>query len=306
MSAQINLLNPALRKKKQQFSAQIMLLTLACLGFGMLSWTGYILYATHDLELQALRAKTLLSEAKEDLAKVTTEKVPRAKNTRLEAQVKDMETRVLGLLKVSAELKKGDFGNASGYSGYLRAFAQQRLDGIWLTSVSVSDSGNDIGLQGEALQAVLLPQYLQRLSKEEVLRGKAFDRLEMQRKAAPQVPAPNATAASPQQPVFVSNPVSNTSPNVGIDTVLANSREIANAINNPAALSGLISRLGSGLNSGGNAGVPSALARANGVTSANPLPSAPVAKVDVSRLPIEFSLQARNAPLTADGKEGLK
>ncbi|MEN9868289.1 MAG: hypothetical protein RL748_3879 [Pseudomonadota bacterium] len=305
MNAQINLLNPALRKKKQQFSARIMLLTLACLGFGMLCWTGYVLFATHNLELQALRAKTLLSQAKEDLAKVTAEKVPRAKNARLEAQVKDMESRVLGLLKVSSELKKGDFGNASGYSGYLRAFAQQRMDGIWLTSVSVSDSGNDIGLQGEALQAVLLPQYLQRLSKEEVLRGKAFESLEMQRKAAPQA---TAGAALPQTAAQQPQPVPGTSQAVGIDTVLANSREIANAINNPAALAGLITKLGSGANSTGNSATAPVLARANGatVTSAVPPPPAQAAQVDVSRLPLEFSLQARTAPLTADGKEAAK
>ena len=298
MSAQINLYNPGLRKKKEYFSASVLMLALAACSLMMLAATGYVVYETHTKQLRALSAKTLLSGAKQELATVTAVKVPRAKNARMEAQVKDMEARVLGLLKVTVELKKGDFGNATGYSGYLRAFAQQRLEGIWLTGVSVNDHGNDIGLQGQALQAVLLPQYLQRLSSEEVLRGKAFDSLSMQRKAAPASTAapsaPTPTSTTTGGPVAVS-----ASQNLGIDSVLANAKDISNAMNNPAALSALLAKLGGQQPRAGAANVTAAA-----TATATPASAAsPVVPIDPGRLPIEFSLQAHSVQFGPDGKE---
>lgn len=295
MSGQINLYNPALRKKKAYFPARVFMLALATSALILFGWTGFIVYQTHKLELRTLDAQTQLSQAKEDLAKVTAEKIPRAKNQRLEAQVKDFEVRVVSLLKVSAELKKGDFGNASGYSGYLRAFAKQRVEGIWLTGVTIADHGNDIGLQGQALQALLLPQYLQRLSNEEVLRGKAFDSLEMQRRAAPV--ATGSAGPVPPAPTIVANAVAPAN-GLAVDSVLANAKEIANAINNPAALSGLLAKLGGAGSGTGSAKANPAPALVPPVSGASPAPV-----VDTSRLPIEFNLQARTVQMGADGKE---
>jgi hypothetical protein len=300
MSAQINLINPALRKKKEYFSSRVFMVALAACTLIMMAASAWVGYETHTKKMRTLSAKTLLNGAKEELATVTAQKVPRAKNERLEAQVKDMEARVLDLLKVTAELKKDDFGNATGYSGYLRAFARQRLDGIWLTGVSVRDQGNDIGLQGQALQAVLLPQYLQRLSGEEVLRGKAFDSLSMQRKAAPVSRAPTSSAAVGVANTPVPTPQA-VAPgqNLGIDSVVANAKDISNAINNPAALSALLSKLGE-QQSRNSAANPVA---ASPTTGSAPAVVAANVVIDPARLPIEFSLQAHSVQFGPDGKE---
>jgi hypothetical protein len=51
---------------------------------------------------------------------------------------------------------------------------------VWLTDVTLSGAGNEIGLQGRALRPELVPLYVNRLKNEAVMQGKSFGTLEMQ------------------------------------------------------------------------------------------------------------------------------
>jgi hypothetical protein len=67
---------------------------------------------------------------------------------------------------------------------------------LWLTGASIVGAGKEIGLQGRTVQPDLVPQYISALSRESVLQGKSFARLDM---AAAQMPAA-APALSPPPP----------------------------------------------------------------------------------------------------------
>ncbi|NIO42529.1 MAG: hypothetical protein GTO41_21730, partial [Burkholderiales bacterium] len=70
-------------------------------------------------------------------------------------------------------------GNTSGFSEQLSAFTRQSFDGLSLTRLHIVNAGRDFVLEGRARHPELVPEYLQRLNREEVMRGHAFAELEM-------------------------------------------------------------------------------------------------------------------------------
>jgi len=76
-------------------------------------------------------------------------------------------------------LKSGVLGNTHGYSEYMRAFARQVLQGLWLTGFKVSGDATQVSLNGGVINPELLPVYIQHLNKETVMQGKTFSALQM-------------------------------------------------------------------------------------------------------------------------------
>jgi Tfp pilus assembly protein PilN len=81
-------------------------------------------------------------------------------------------------------IQRGELGNTSGYAATFKALARQSPGGVWLTGVSINGAGNELGVQGRAREAALVPAYLGRLAHEPVMRGKAFGSLKISQPAA--------------------------------------------------------------------------------------------------------------------------
>jgi hypothetical protein len=96
----------------------------------------------------------------------------------------EARARLQALRDVSGVLDRGELGNTQGYSEYFKALARQNISGVWLTGVSISGAGAEIGVQGRALDAALVPAYLGRLTHEQVMRGKAFGSLKINQPAS--------------------------------------------------------------------------------------------------------------------------
>ena len=78
--------------------------------------------------------------------------------------------------------------------------SRQNVSGLWLTGVTIGGAGNDIGVQGRAMQATLIPNYIARLTAERVMHGKTFASLDIGR---PDATAASAPAAAPAPSPFV-------------------------------------------------------------------------------------------------------
>lgn len=61
-----------------------------------------------------------------------------------------------------------------GYSSTLVALARQRVDGLWLTRISLGPAGRNMALEGETRSAEAVPQYLQNLRQEPSFVGRTF------------------------------------------------------------------------------------------------------------------------------------
>jgi hypothetical protein len=181
MSQQINLFNPIFLKQKKYFSSVTMMQALALILLGVLALAGYASYRLSILNSEASATAVQLRQAEAQLAQVNANFPPRQKSPALESELQRMNAEVIGLQNAFDTLKKGELGNTTGYSEYLRAFSRQIAPGIWLTGFAIHGAGSEFALQGRALQPELVPGYLGRLKREASMQGKSFSSLEIHR-----------------------------------------------------------------------------------------------------------------------------
>ncbi len=177
MSQQINLFNPALQRQKTVFSALAMVQTLLLIGICGAALAAFMSYRVAGLERQAEAGREQLVQREARLAKMAREFAPRKRDAALAQEVADAEANLRVLQDAKDMLLRGEFGNALGYSVYLRGLARQSVSGVWLTRLTIS--GNDIGIEGSSLRADLVPHYISRLAGESAFEGKSFGGLDI-------------------------------------------------------------------------------------------------------------------------------
>ncbi|TCV85221.1 MSHA biogenesis protein MshI [Sulfurirhabdus autotrophica] len=200
MSQQINLFNPVFLKQEKYFSATTMVQALGLIVVGVLCIAGYVGFQSYKLQKQGIETSNQLALAQSQLAKVNAEFGPRQKNQALEQELRDAEAELLSLQEVSDILENGELGNTKGYSEYLRAFSRQVVSGLWLTGFSIYGAGNEIGVQGRVLQPALVPAYIARLKREQVMQGKSFSALEMSVPMVDKANKEDVAGAAKQEP----------------------------------------------------------------------------------------------------------
>lgn len=184
MSQQINLFNPVFLKQRKYFSLVTMLQALGLIVAGSLFFYGYAIYQVGQLDRQLAESTKRYNAEQARLARFSAEFSPQLSNQSLRDEVQRLEKQVSGQGELIETLKAGAIGNTSGYSGYMRAFARQVIQGLWLTGFSVAGDAAQISLSGGVVSPELLPAYIQRLGKEEVMHGKTFSMLQMQQPVA--------------------------------------------------------------------------------------------------------------------------
>lgn len=184
MTQQINLFNPIFLRQKKYFSTVTILQALALVLVGTLCFYAYAVIQTNRLSREVAETGKRLDVEKARLTKISADFGPREKSKELEAQVKELEKR----LKSSEDILGIQAGVASvqsrGFSGYLLAFARQSVNGLWITSITVGESGSKMTISGRALKAELVSDYIKRLSKEKAMHGITFSAMDLQQTAA--------------------------------------------------------------------------------------------------------------------------
>lgn len=181
MGQQINLFNPAFCKQREWFTALMLAQALALLALIMTGVYGYQFRQASLLDKQIKAGSEILAQTQSRLVKAAAENAPRQKNAALETRAQEMEQLIQNEEEVLAVLQGGSLGNTQGYSGYMRAFARQTVNGLWLTEFSIKGAGMEMRLEGRTLRPELVPAYIQRLNKETTTQGREFSALEMQR-----------------------------------------------------------------------------------------------------------------------------
>lgn len=179
MTQQINLFNPIFRKQKKYFSSVAMAqaLGIICVACALLAVEAAV--RTRALTKQATATSELLALKQQRLTDVKVQFAPRLKSATLVAEISAAQQEMTMLQNATATVKRGGFGDTRGFSAYFRAFARQSVPGLWLTDLDISSGGERIGVQGNALQAPLVPQYMGRLAQEPIMKGKEFATLNM-------------------------------------------------------------------------------------------------------------------------------
>ncbi|HEY5958021.1 MAG TPA: PilN domain-containing protein [Polyangiaceae bacterium] len=184
MSQQLNLYNPLFEKKQKAFSVVAMGQCLGFIAIAMLVFYVYAAFQTRATERVASQMRGQLSAQRDQLAKLAQASgQPRSKA--LEAEVVRLDLEVQARKDTLRALGKGELGNTGGFSEFFAAFGRQALPGVWLTDITIADSGNELTVKGRALRAELMPAFLRALNNEPVMRGRKVTEMKLTAKTAP-------------------------------------------------------------------------------------------------------------------------
>lgn len=204
MSQQINLFNPVFLKQRKAFSFVNMLQAVGILCALQLALLAYGQFVLVKVERDAAAGKAALDQKQAEHNNTMEAFKPRERSPELEAQIAQVQADISALKRVETVLTQGSLGNTAGYSEYFRAFARQNVNGLWLLGVSIVGAGVEVAVHGRAMQAAMVPAYIQRLTGEPVMAGKTFGDLQMERPTlaalnAGTPAAPGAAVATPGQ-----------------------------------------------------------------------------------------------------------
>lgn len=197
MSQQINLFNPALRKTRDWLTAAPIAIVACVLLVSVVTAAGWTMTKADSLQRTADQQAASLKSAQErlvSLAKAAAEGKP---DPQLAADLANARALLKGREEVMKILEAGTVGNISGFSEYLRGFARQSPNGLWLTGFSIGSGSNEMEIRGRMLNPSALPEYIRRLNSEKVFQGRSFSALTIRRPEEGQDKRNAAVAVTP-------------------------------------------------------------------------------------------------------------
>lgn len=196
MSQQINLLNAALIKQKEYLTPNNLLLALGVLVLLILADYGYAQKQLATLTLQRSQAAEELKTVQEQFKQASLQHAPHGINKVLEDQIAQLEQKAKVHEQILQVIGQDSGSPEKAFSGLMRAFARQSIEGLWLTGFNIDNSADALTISGRALQPEMVPHYIARLGTEAAFQGKSFATLNMHAPKAKET-AGAATPASP-------------------------------------------------------------------------------------------------------------
>jgi hypothetical protein len=177
MNQQINLYLPEFRRKKDWLDLNNMVALI-----GGLVVVLALVSAVEYWDLSGLRAG--LEQRQQERADLVAETNQleasygvQSEDASLRAEVNALEADLVNKEVLLGFLDGRNIGSTEGFSEFLADLARYHLAGLRLTGVNLSGGGNSIVLDGEVINAELVPLYLQNLRRGQSFTGKEFESL---------------------------------------------------------------------------------------------------------------------------------
>lgn len=216
MSQQINLYEERLRPRHELATAKnlvVLSFVVLIVSAGLAMWADA---RANQKSGEAAQLQTQASEGAAQLAVLATAVSEQRVSLALANELNDSLEMLATRTAVVEQLESGQQGHPAGFSKIFAGFARQAQAGsnLWLTGFSVARGGETIDIYGRALDASVLPAYVQRLGSEPAFVGRRFSGLEMRdrdvnrdaksgdtkRGENAAAPATSATSAAPAAP----------------------------------------------------------------------------------------------------------
>lgn len=197
MAQQINLYDPALERKRDWLAlgnvvAGGVLLAVAVGALGMAERS-----SLPALTAQSTTAETQLKAMRDQVTALGQRAATRKPDPRLQQEVTSKRQLLSMRGEVLATLRSSVGPGASSYAEYLRGFARQTVNGLWMTGFTVKTAGNSMAIRGNTTDPALIPEYIRRLNKEAAFQGQTFAALKLDR------PVAKGSTAAPQWHEFM-------------------------------------------------------------------------------------------------------
>lgn len=186
MRQQINLYQPIFRAERKLFSA--VMVAIAC-GLIVLTYLSIWGYGSIKVARLAQAVQTLQAQAQTQESMIATAaglRAQRSKPAALDASIARLGSELAQRSRALDVLRSGIAGEPSGFATRLEALARGHLSGVWLDHLVLTGAAGmqgNLRLEGAALNAELVPQYLQSLANEQVLSGVRFAQFAIERPA---------------------------------------------------------------------------------------------------------------------------
>ncbi len=200
MSQQINLFNPQFLEKRRYLSVVTMVQALGLLFLGIVAFYGFAVWKDRDLARRAAESSRAYEQQKQQFAKASADLNPEKLEAQIDQDLKSVEAAIAVRKVLLGEIQSG---GAYAYSEYLRAFARQTVQGLWLTGIQIGEAGGQLNVSGRALQPDLVPVLISRLKRESALKGRPLETLVITRGVTatdPKRAIVDFTLTSPAQP----------------------------------------------------------------------------------------------------------
>ena len=203
MTRQINLFNPALRFKREWLTGKSLLNGIGVMVVLLGLYGGVVRWENQQLSGEASRVGGELGQMQEELTRLNQDIAARKVSSETEAALQRAEAALQGRERVLDALQSGALGSPEGFSEFLRAFARQSQDGLWMVGLQMAEGGRNIQLEGRTLNPDQIPGYIRGLNSEPTLRGRSFEALNVQLVGddKPAASKGAADAAAPAAPV---------------------------------------------------------------------------------------------------------
>ena len=212
MSQQINLFDPSMRTRRPLFTAGTIALAIGVVVAGML---GMHDFARKDLaKAEALRdaADTRVIALRAQLASIGSQS-RRDSDKALLDEIARVDARVKNWHELLERLRGAGIGNTEGHASFLEALAREQTDGVWLTNIAIGGAAGGFSIKGRVLRPDLLTGYLQSLSREKALRGRAIGDMKIvQQQPDPAAGGQRNASAAPGAPQTSGGPQTPGSP----------------------------------------------------------------------------------------------
>lgn len=181
---QINLYHPSLRKQQLRYSFNALMRAVVVSVLLVVGYSAVVYWQLQNSQTQLAELQQQQNSALQRLQQIQQQFASRQKDPALQRRVLQLEQELTNKQNVVGVLSGNEFGNTKGFIGHFTGLARQRLEGLWLTHLDISNGGLNLEIKGTTLQPELLPRYLQRLSAEQAFSGTEFKTLLMARQQA--------------------------------------------------------------------------------------------------------------------------
>ncbi len=183
MTQQVNLYRDSFKREKSWLNARGILIILGALaGFLLLVYGQAFISAWLDvrsvakLELRKAEQEQRLKELK---AQVPGPAKGQVLTRKIEALTKEVRVRE----RLYDVIGSGTGGNIEGFSSHLVGLARQRIHGVWLQTIRITEGGDDLMLVGHTLEPDGVPDLLEKLRSEPAFMGRDFRQLILERES---------------------------------------------------------------------------------------------------------------------------
>ena len=196
MSAQINLYHPRFLRQRDVLTLGNVALAVALLYAVLVAAAGWTWQDAAARKEAATAAEAQLKAAREQVEVATKAAATRKPSPQLTAEADGAEALLRRRSEIARLLESGAIGSTGGFTDYLRGFARQAPDGLWLTGFTIGAGGADMEIRGSMLNPAALPDYIRRLGAEKAFQGRSFAALTMNRADPPAAVRPVGLGAA--------------------------------------------------------------------------------------------------------------